>query len=410
VKMDITDCQERLDDPILTGVTHGQTPSFDEIAGLFPRPQGEPAFDPELISANVERLTTRPAIDTGITALDNAIKVGLAHIDATFQGDHPKYGVKGYASNRHDGFPPTIIAAVDALSAWGLDARAIQIFRYWMREMVNADGSIKYVGTSIAEFGQLLDVALILAKRCGTKEWWNDCFRPLDSIAELLLRLSGETGSDGLIFGCPEDDERERPGKYFHCSAWAARGLESWAILCGLATAAPSTPATALQETADRLKKNVIVAIRRTWPEDPNDWWLPPHPETRERPKTLSSLRLATYTNYRYWPELLSSGILPHDLANRLVNARLTGGGQFCGMTRYYDRLDDWPLVDYLYGLWQLGRKQDFLLSLYGHIAYHQADGHLTAYEQMTFPPGREKTSYCLPCQLVAARAGRLLV
>jgi hypothetical protein len=97
-------------------------------------------------------------------------------------------------------------------------------------------------------------------------------------------------------------------------------------------------------------------------------------------------------------------------MANRVVEARLSGGGQFCGMTRFLGRLDDWPLADYLEALGTLGRKRDFLLSLYGHVAYHQAAGHLTAYEQVTFPPGKERAPYCLPCQLVAARATRLMV
>ena len=79
-------------------------------------------------------------------------------------------------------------------------------------------------------------------------------------------------------------------------------------------------------------------------------------------------------------------------------------------MTRFLDHLDDWPLADYLYGLWSLGRKRDFLLSLYGHVACHQAGGHLTAYEQVSFPPGVEAAPYCLPSQLVAPRAARLLI
>ncbi|MBU4458939.1 MAG: hypothetical protein KJ579_00115, partial [Verrucomicrobia bacterium] len=104
-----------------------------------------------------------------------------------------------------------------------------------------------------------------------------------------------------------------------------------------------------------------------------------------------------------------SSGLLPAPMANRIVQARRTAGGQFCGMTRFAGHLDDWPLADHLYGLWSLGRRDDFLLSLYGHIAYHQAEGHLTAYEQVSFPPGTKKADYCLPCQLVPARAARLL-
>jgi hypothetical protein len=132
--------------------------------------------------------------------------------------------------------------------------------------------------------------------------------------------------------------------------------------------------------------------------------------EPLKRPSRLvGAWDYASYTNYRYWPELLSSGILPNDLANRVVEARLTAGGQFCGMTRFAGHLDDWPLADYLYGLWALGRSDDFLLSLYGHVAYHQAEGHLTAYEQVSLPPGKRVADYCLPCQLVAARAARLI-
>jgi hypothetical protein len=72
----------------------------------------------------------------------------------------------------------------------------------------------------------------------------------------------------------------------------------------------------------------------------------------------------ASYTNDRYWPELLSSDLLPPEMAHRLVEAQLTAAGQFCGMTRFGNHLDDWPLADYLYGLWSMGRKNDFLLSL----------------------------------------------
>jgi hypothetical protein len=133
--------------------------------------------------------------------------------------------------------------------------------------------------------------------------------------------------------------------------------------------------------------------------------------EPIKRPQRLTgSWDIASYSNYRYWPELLSSEVLPAELASRMVKSRLTAGGQFCGMTRFANHLDDWPLADYLFGLWSLGRKNDFLLSLYGHIAYHQAEGHLTAYEQVTFPPGKKKFDYCLPSQLVAARTARLIV
>jgi hypothetical protein len=132
---------------------------------------------------------------------------------------------------------------------------------------------------------------------------------------------------------------------------------------------------------------------------------------TMARPqKRVTDTWLGSYTNYRYWPELISSGVLPDDLVERVVEARLQSGGQFCGTTRFDGHLDDWPLMEYLEGLWNLGRSEEYRLSLWGHILFHQAEGHLTAYEQVSFPPGFKKADYCLPCQLVAVRAAHRLV
>ena len=400
-------------DPVRDSALRRGLPCLDEILLLFPRPSGEPAFDAEVIASSVERLQTAPRVDTGHPFLDLSVKTGLAFIDATFQGDHPKYGVKCYGQSCHDSFPPTIIAAVDALSAWGLHERAARLWRFWLMNFVREDGTIRYRGTSLSECGQLLHTAAILAGRAGTREW-ADALPAVERIAMRLLdMLASATAHEGLLHGVPEDDEKDKPAVYFHNNAWVAAGLRSWAGCCERGSIASRATPAAIRTVAERLAGKTLSAIRDVWPRDPEVWWLPPQveavpPGARPRER-ITATRLGSYTNYRYWPELLSSGILPRDMANRLVEARLEGGGQFCGVTRFEDWLDDWPLSDYLSGLWSLGRKDDFLLSLYGHVAYHQAEGHLTAYEQVTFPAGREKAPYCLPCQLVAARAARWL-
>jgi hypothetical protein len=403
--------QASLEDPVRAIWPESGPLDLDRILGLFPRVQGEPAFDPEVIAANIERLKTVPEVNTGHPFLDLAVKSGLAHIDATFAGDHPKYGVKAYGKEEHDSFPPTIVAAVDALSAWGLCRRAAELLRYWLAHFVRNDGTIAYYGPSISEYGQLLHTAALLEERAECGAWWSDGFPALDRMAEHLLVLRAEAEKDdGLIAGSPEADECRKVAKYFHNNTWAASGLRRWADMCERRKASPSTSVATVRNMAQALANDTLAAIRRTWPKDPADPWLPPQTEPMARPRYVTEYREASYANYRYWPELLSSGLLPGDMANRLVQARLSFGGQFCGMTRFCEWLDDWPLADYLYALWALGRKNDFLLSLYGHVAYHQAEGHLTAYEQVTFPPGQEKAPYCLPCQLVAPRAARLLV
>ncbi|MCX6907214.1 MAG: hypothetical protein NTY01_04135 [Verrucomicrobia bacterium] len=374
-------------------------PDLARLLALYPRPTGVPAFDPELIADKVAKLKTKPAVNTGHRLLDLSVKTGFAHIEATFQGDHPKYGVGTYAGKEHDGFPPTIIAAVDALTLWGLTPRAEELFGYWLDHFVRPDGTIAYYGPSLGEYGQLLTSVRRLMQRGGSLDWLAKHRDALDRLARYLQSLIHQGVRVALTSGVPEADERKQTATYFHNNAWIVRGLEDWAVL------AKTSPETS------ELRKLLLDAIRQVWPSDPDDWWLSPTVEPAERPQgKITATRVGSYTNYRYWPELLSSRVLSRALAGRVVNARLSSGGQFCGMTRFANHLDDWPLADYLDGLWSLGRKSDFLLSLYGHVAYHQAEGHLTAYEQVTLPPGKKAADYCLPCQLVAARAARVLV
>ncbi len=394
-----------------------ETPDLDRIRDLLPPLTGEPVFDPRLIQANIHRLELRPHVDTGHPFLDLSVQTGLASIDATFQGDHPKYGAKLFWQRPHDSFPPVIIAAVDALSAWGLHERATRLFRYWLLRFVRVDGTIDYYGPALSEYGQLLYTAALLKARAGPAGWLRHCAAPLERMAGRLLHMHEEARRDdvALLRGSPEADERKKERAYFHNNLWVARGLLEFSRLFNRRKTTPPSLAARAREAAKRLHEDTLASIEATWPKDKTDWWLPAQAEPAERPERLTATKDASYANGRYWFEMLSSGLLPEDMANRLVEARLHGGGQFCGMSRLEHFIDDWMLADYLYGLWRLGRKRDFLLSLYGHVAFHQAEGHLTAYESITFPQGPEQGStenspYCLPCQLVAARAARLLV
>ena len=201
---------------------------------------------------------------------------------------------------------------------------------------------------------------------------------------------------------------RRSAAKYFHNNAWATRGPAAGRTVRAPESFADDAGDATVRKPRRRWPRHA-AAIRSTWPADPADWWLPRRssrvptglrdghgevPPTRTTATGRSCSPAASCR--RKWRTVWSrqgfraGGILRHD--------------------PHRSYLDDWPLADYLYGLWALGRKNDFLLSLYGHVAYHQAEGHLTAYESVTFPPGQENTPYCLPCQLVAARAARLLV
>lgn len=371
--------------------------------------RGEPAFDPEEIARKAAEI--RLARTPGHPMLEKAVRIGLAHIDATFEGDHPKYGVGSYAKERHDGFPPTIIAAVDALTLWGFTERAEQLFSYWLRQFVRDDGSIAYYGPSLSEYGMLLTTARRLLERGGRREGLRDHYEALRGLATYPWGFFHREYTPALLKGVPEADEADQPATYFHNNAWVARGWEYFAFLLESAGLGNGEEITRFRRDAVRLREILLSAIEETWSSDPEERWLRPmvEPESDgywERPQgTVTGNRLGSYTNYRYWPELLSSGVLPRKWAERIVEARLNFGGQYLGMIRFEDHLDDWPLMDYLEGLWSLGRVEDYRISLWGHVLYHQAEGHMTAYEQVSFPPGQAKADYCLPCQLVAVRA-----
>lgn len=376
---------------------------------VAPAPTGPPACDPDLI----ERMAAALALPTDARfehpLLERAVRVGLAHIDATFEGDHPKYGTGGYAQVENDAFPPTIIATVDALTVWDRVEAAERRLGYWLRTFVRPDGTADYYGPSLAEYGMLLTTARRLMSRGGSPSWLSTHAGTLQRIAQQLIDRLHEHGEPGLAVGIPEADERAKPATYLHNNAWTARGLADWAALCD-GVRRETQLARRLNDTAQQLAALVTAAADELWPAPGTDWWLPPAPEYAARPECITATRDSSYASYRYWPELLSSGVLPAARMTQIVETRLSAGGQFAGTTRFMEQLDDWPLMEYLDGLWQLGRRDDYLLSLWGHICFHQAAEHLTAYEQVTLPPGRPAADYCLPSQLVAVRAAARLV
>jgi len=384
---------------------------------------GEPAFDPAMIWHEASRLQIPGLSDEPVPKgtsrarwlLDWSVRIGLAHINATFRGDHPRYGVGAYVRQEHDGFPPTIIAAVDALSQWGLMDRAQELLTYWLQTFVGDDGSIRYYAPSLSEYGQLLALVRSLLTRGAGNEWLSRNIKQVAAIAQRISDLTGTAARPVLAGGIPEADTASDSATYFHNNAWLWRGLVDWGWMAEHILRM-HREAEALEQKAMRLRLTLVRAIRDTWPRDPDDWWLRPMVEsegtgTMARPLgRVTASRLGSYTNYRYWPELLSSGVLPEDLMRRVVKARQTGGGQWLGLTRFEDHADNWPLVHYLEGLWVLRMRSEYSYVLWGHILFHQARGHMTAYEQISLPPGRMIADYCLPSQLVAARTAKRLL
>ena len=118
---------------------------------------------------------------------------------------------------------------------------------------------------------------------------------------------------------------------------------------------------------------------------------------------TMTQDQLASYTNYRYWLEALSARCLNPGHEQAIIAYRLSHGGELLGMTRFDDRLDDWPYWHHATSLLAHDRAAHYLLGYYAHLAHHQTPGTFTAYEQVPIrgqPSRSESADYCVPSQL----------
>ena len=106
-----------------------------------------------------------------------------------------------------------------------------------------------------------------------------------------------------------------------------------------------------------------------------------------------------TYANYRYYPEILSTMLLPENLAEGVFNMRERLGGNLLGMTRFRSWLDNWPVVNYARYLIETGKIDKYLLLLYSHTQHHGHPELMCYYEQIKLF-GKVSAHDCVPSLL----------
>jgi hypothetical protein len=127
----------------------------------------------------------------------------------------------------------------------------------------------------------------------------------------------------------------------------------------------------------------------------------------------MTENEFASYTNYRYWLEMLSPGMLPPEMRDAIITYRTSHGGEVAGTTRLEDVLDDWPYANYAWGLLEADQTKHYLLGFYGHLAYHQTPGTFTAYESVAIKGDSKRdyaSDYCVPAQLVIPQLLRWMI
>jgi len=342
--------------------------------------------------------------------LQDAGRAGILRAMITGTGLHPRYGAGAYRASWHDTFPPTVLHLAWCLMEWGFLKEAAAWLGHYLLCFVKDDGTFDYYGPALSEYGQML----ALSARCVTltrdERWLQRHRTPLERIGNRLLleraascqRCAPETPHYGLLWGAAEADTCDDRNYYFSGDLWCWRGLLEMGhvlIKAGLL----QTGERWLSE-AHAYQRDILTALDRVFRRDTAPPFLPPvagegWPFTR-----MTEDIFASYTNYRYWLEMLSAGLLPREMADSIIDYRVSHGGEVLGTTRFLGHLDDWPYAHYAWGLLSAGRISHYLLGFYGHLAHHQTPGTFTAYEQVPIRgDGRRDyaADYCLPVQVV---------
>lgn len=333
----------------------------------------------------------------------------------TFRGALPKYGVGEYSEPRHDSFPPAITYMVECLWSWGQTELAEQLLAAYLARYVRDDGTVDYYGMSVSELGQLVHIAGLFA---GWPQHAAFCARYAGLIGALARRaarmLREAVQRDEVVRGLPEADfwqdegASERP--YLSGHLWLFRGLRTYMLAVG--SSSPAQDAS-IDDIAAELVDYAGDLVSRS--EQDGDF-VPAISGSQQVFRRMTESREASYTNYRFWPEMLSSGIVPKKLAEAIVRWRQTHGGELMGMTRFANWLDDWPVWHYAQGLLRLGRQVEYTLLMWAHLLHHQMPGWWVAYEQVDVVPDehgwrRPKAGQVVPSQLTVPlmlRAGLL--
>lgn len=367
--------------------------------------------------------------------------VGGAMMSAatTFSGDHAHYGHFVYGEEVHDNFPPNYFWALEACCLLGQTVWAKGIFSHLIRFVLNRQGKFFYrqgeeelSGASAAEYGCILFIANRYQKLLGAEAWDSECWEKLIGMGNVILENfvpCQEFDGRRLILMCAEADTNTRIHVYLNNNLWALRGLENLVAL--LSSYGRSAQADEFQNAVCELSNNVQDLLQTHTVKGTRFGDLPPFRlGYTATPHTLSSCkdtfsrmtdeefrRYSTasysrsegnegqdllensYANYRYYPEMLSSMLLPAEQADAIIKMRENIGGEYLAMNRFLERLDEWTALHNARYLLETERIDKYLLLLYSHTCHHGHPDLMCYYEQVE--PGKKWRAHdCVPSLL----------
>jgi hypothetical protein len=242
----------------------------------------------------------------------------------------------------------------------------------------------------------------------------------------LTLQIQPDKKGRALVMMCAEADTQLRIHAYASNNLWAVVGLRS---LGALLKSFDHPQGPAFTAKAESLYADLRAMLDEESIESPYGPLVPFRSGYTPLPRTLSLCRNIpggppsesyfnqldvnfleeveqdytqnTYAHYRYYAEMLSSGLLRPEEADAIVKMREALGGELLGMTRLWDRIDDWPADNYARYYLETDRLDKYLLLYYAHVLYHGNRDTGVYYEQVS-ADGRVAACDCVPSLMTA--------
>ncbi|MBN2376863.1 MAG: hypothetical protein JXD22_10695 [Sedimentisphaerales bacterium] len=354
------------------------------------------------------------AIDVPDPRVVDTCKASLLRSFITYEYSHPKYGVGYYQGAKDDTFPPTTTNMVNACIEWNMYKRAQRYLDYFVDNIVSDDGVIKYYGPAVDEYGQLLDTAAQYVRYSGNDNWLIEHKAKITAIINHFRDLHQQSRRQrkkgelcyGMISGVPEADiYREEVRYYFSGNMWIWRGLtETGRVMRRSSDSELRNLGKILEDETGGFYDDIMASLVLVSDFSSEPVFLSPVAQLQKPFETMTQDRFASYTNFRYYAEMLASDFLPVEYKQDIIEYRRQHGGELMAMTRFMGHLDDLHSAKYGYNLLKLDRVKHFLLGYYAHIAHHQMRGTFNAYEQVNIQDEVKRTykaDYCVPAQLV---------
>eukprot|EP01064_Diplonema_japonicum_P005793 TRINITY_DN1382_c1_g2_i1.p1 TRINITY_DN1382_c1_g2~~TRINITY_DN1382_c1_g2_i1.p1 ORF type:complete len:871 (+),score=191.10 TRINITY_DN1382_c1_g2_i1:40-2652(+) len=199
----------------------------------------------------------------------------------------------------------------------------------------------------------------------------------------------------GLIYGPAEHDTCRTQEYYFSVNFWSWRGMFALSRYLN-ETGMDAEFATTLAVEAEAFHADITVALDASIVKTTDGkLFIPPYAGLNIVPfKTMVQDTMASYSNFRYYSEMLSSGFMNASLSVMLQEFRESHEGMLSGMTRYTNHLDDMPAVGYALSSALTSRIPSFQTLMFGHIANYQSRGSFMSTEQLSLYGDGNTNSY----------------